>query len=37
MRDSPEMVQKLAAECEAWQKRCGMVDYGEILEANPNH
>ena len=33
----PEMVQKLAAECEAWQKRCGMVDYGEILEANPNH
>jgi arylsulfatase len=33
----PEIVKKLVAECDAWQKRCGMVDYGEILESNPNH
>ena len=33
----PEIVQKLAAECDAWQKRCGMVDYGQIIKANPSH
>lgn len=32
----PELVQKLAAECAAWQQRCGIVDYAEILTLNPN-
>lgn len=33
----PETVQRLAAECAAWQQRCGIVDYAEILKLNPNN
>ncbi|MEA2069022.1 MAG: sulfatase-like hydrolase/transferase, partial [Verrucomicrobiota bacterium] len=28
----PELVQQLTKACEAWQKRCGLVDYGEMLK-----
>jgi arylsulfatase len=33
---NPEKVKQLAEACDAWQKRCGIVDYGEILKANPS-
>lgn len=34
---NPELVQQLAKACEAWQQRCGIVDYVEILKIRPDH
>ena len=36
-KQNPERVEKLAAACEAWQERCGIVDYAEILKIRPHH
>ncbi len=33
---NPERVKQLAEACDAWQKRCGIVDYAEILKLNSN-
>ena len=34
---NPERVKQLTEACDAWQKRCGIVDYGEILKIRPDH
>jgi hypothetical protein len=31
---NPERVKQLSADCAAWQRRCGILDYGEILKMN---
>jgi arylsulfatase A-like enzyme len=36
-KQMPVIVEKLEAECEKWQKKCGLVDYGEILKIRPDH
>lgn len=33
---NPERVKQLAEACAAWQKRCGIVDFSEILKINSN-
>lgn len=33
---NPEMVQSLAKKCEAWIKKSGIVDYGELIKLRPN-
>ncbi|AQQ71582.1 Arylsulfatase [Limihaloglobus sulfuriphilus] len=33
----PELAARLTAECDKWQKKCGIVDYSEILDTRPNH
>ncbi len=33
---NPERVKQLEAACIAWQNRCGIMDFGEIIKANPN-
>ena len=32
----PEMVKQLATACEDWQKRSGILDYGELLKTRPD-
>ena len=34
---NPEKVKQLAEACDAWQKRCGIMDYGEVLKINVNN
>lgn len=34
---NPERVKQLAEACDSWQKRCGIVDYAEILKIRPDH
>lgn len=33
---NPEIVEQLAKACEAWQKKCNIVDYGEMLKIRPD-
>ena len=35
-KQQPEMVQRLAKECDAWIKECGIVDYAELIKLRPN-
>jgi len=33
---NPERVKQLEAACIAWQKRCGIIDFSELIKLNPN-
>jgi arylsulfatase len=34
-KDHPERVKQLTDACDAWQKRCGIMDYNEMLKKQP--
>ncbi len=35
--ENPDLVKRLAEASDAWQKKCGIVDYGEILKIKDPH
>ena len=36
-KNEPELVDTLSVKCTQWQRKCGIVNYAEILEMRPDH